>query len=106
MYQRTRVAGRQETDGVPGFRQGVHAGASAWSYDGLFRRRVRRLLRVPAARNRSRRMSDREAILRKVRESAAVKQEFFENNADRIGALCEAMAQRFIQGRKLFVMGN
>jgi D-sedoheptulose 7-phosphate isomerase len=51
-------------------------------------------------------MSAREAILRKVRESTAVQQEFFERNADRIGAVCEAMAQRFVQGKKLFVIGN
>src|SRR5215468_9080807 len=47
-----------------------------------------------------------EAILRKVRESADVKQQFFEKNAARIEALCQAMAQRFLQGKKLFVMGN
>src|SRR5262249_7394605 len=48
----------------------------------------------------------REAILRKVRESSEVKQQFFENNADEIDRMCEAMAKRFRQGRKLFVMGN
>jgi D-sedoheptulose 7-phosphate isomerase len=48
----------------------------------------------------------REAILRKVRESADVKQQFFEENAGQIEALCQAMAQRFLQGKKLFVMGN
>jgi D-sedoheptulose 7-phosphate isomerase len=51
-------------------------------------------------------MNIREAILRKVRESADVKQQFFENNAGQIEALCQAMAQRFLQGKKLFVMGN
>ena len=51
-------------------------------------------------------MNIREAILRKVRESADVKQQFFETNADQIEALCQAMAQRFLQGKKLFVMGN
>src|SRR5262249_44255413 len=34
------------------------------------------------------------------------KQQFFENNAERIDELCREMAQRFRQGRKLFVMGN
>jgi len=47
-----------------------------------------------------------EAILRKVRESADVKQQFFEKNAAQIEALCQTMAQRFLQGKKLFVMGN
>ena len=47
-----------------------------------------------------------EAILRKVRESVDVKQQFFEKNAGQIEALCLAMAQRFLQGKKLFVMGN
>jgi D-sedoheptulose 7-phosphate isomerase len=51
-------------------------------------------------------MNIREAILRKVRESADVKQQFFEKNAGQIEALCQAMAQRFLQGKKLFVMGN
>ena len=51
-------------------------------------------------------MNIREAILRKVRESADVKQQFFEKNAGQIEALCQAMAQRFRQGKKLFVMGN
>jgi D-sedoheptulose 7-phosphate isomerase len=51
-------------------------------------------------------MTPREAISRKVRESVEVKRQFFEANAEKIGALCEAMAQRFLQGRKLFVMGN
>ena len=51
-------------------------------------------------------MNSREAILRKVRESVDVKQQFFENNAEQIGRMCESMAKRFLQGRKLFVMGN
>jgi D-sedoheptulose 7-phosphate isomerase len=51
-------------------------------------------------------MNIREAILRKVRESADVKHQFFEKNAGQIEALCQAMAQRFLQGKKLFVMGN
>jgi D-sedoheptulose 7-phosphate isomerase len=51
-------------------------------------------------------MNSRDAILRKVRESVDVKQQFFEKNADEIGRLCEAMAQRFFQGKKLFVIGN
>jgi D-sedoheptulose 7-phosphate isomerase len=48
----------------------------------------------------------REAILRKVRESNEVRQQFFEANAEKIDALCRDMAKRFLQGRKLFVMGN
>jgi D-sedoheptulose 7-phosphate isomerase len=51
-------------------------------------------------------VSAREAILRKVRESIEVKQQFFEDYAEAIGRMCEAMAGRFRQGRKLFVMGN
>src|SRR5262249_26455964 len=52
------------------------------------------------------RMSSREAILRKVAESIDVKRQFFEENATRIGDLCQLMARRFVQGGKLFVMGN
>ena len=47
-----------------------------------------------------------EAILRKVRESANVKQQFFETNAAVIERLCTAMAAQFRLGKKLFVMGN
>jgi D-sedoheptulose 7-phosphate isomerase len=47
-----------------------------------------------------------EAILRKVRESASLKQQFFETNAALIERLCSAMAAHFRQGKKLFVMGN
>jgi len=47
-----------------------------------------------------------EAILRKVRESANVKQQFFETNAAVIERLSTAMAAQFRQGKKLFVMGN
>jgi D-sedoheptulose 7-phosphate isomerase len=51
-------------------------------------------------------MTSVDAILRKVAESVDVKRLFFEQNAAKIAELCEAMAQRFVQGRKLFVMGN
>lgn len=51
-------------------------------------------------------MSVRETILRKIRESQDVKQEFFETHAEEIGRMCEVMSQRFRQGKKLFVMGN
>src|SRR5262249_50595184 len=48
----------------------------------------------------------RELILRKVRESVEMKQRFFDANADEIARLCEEMARRFRQGKKLYVMGN
>jgi D-sedoheptulose 7-phosphate isomerase len=51
-------------------------------------------------------MNPREAIIRKVGESIDVKRQFFEENATRIGDMCQAMARRFLEGRKLFVMGN
>jgi D-sedoheptulose 7-phosphate isomerase len=51
-------------------------------------------------------MNMKEAILRKVRESVEMKGKFFTENAERIGVLCEQMAQRFREGRKLLVMGN
>jgi D-sedoheptulose 7-phosphate isomerase len=51
-------------------------------------------------------VNTREAIFRKVHESVEVKQQFFEHNWDQIATLCQAMAQRFLQGKKLFVMGN
>jgi D-sedoheptulose 7-phosphate isomerase len=47
-----------------------------------------------------------EAVLRKARESAAVKEEFFREEAGRIAALATAMAEAFRRGARLFVMGN
>jgi D-sedoheptulose 7-phosphate isomerase len=48
----------------------------------------------------------REAVLRKSRESAATKEKFFAEHADRIVTCCAAMAQAFDGGGRLFVMGN
>ena len=48
----------------------------------------------------------KEAILRKARESADVKEQFFRAEADRIEALVRAMAARFSDGGRLYVMGN
>jgi D-sedoheptulose 7-phosphate isomerase len=51
-------------------------------------------------------MNMKDTILRKVRESVEMNEQFFNENADRIGVLCEQMAQRFREGHKLLVMGN
>jgi D-sedoheptulose 7-phosphate isomerase len=48
----------------------------------------------------------RETILRKCRESVKVKEQFFDRYADSIGELCQKMAERFREGRRLLVMGN
>lgn len=48
----------------------------------------------------------KDAILRKARESADVKEQFFRAEADRIEALVRAMAARFSRGGRLYVMGN
>ncbi len=48
----------------------------------------------------------KDAILRKARESALVKEQFFLAEADRIEALARAMAERFERGARLYVMGN
>jgi D-sedoheptulose 7-phosphate isomerase len=45
-------------------------------------------------------------ILRKCRESMAVKEQFFTEQADRIAACAAAMARAFDDGARLFVMGN
>src|SRR5262245_37362775 len=84
----------------------MHARASAGSHDGFFRGRMCGVLRLQTARRGSKSVNIREAILRKVRESADVKQQFFEENAVQIEALCRVMAQRFLQGKRLYVMGN
>src|SRR5262245_21107981 len=89
-----------------GIWKGMHAGTPAGRDDGVFRRRLRRVFRVSPASYWSACMNTREAILRKVQESVDVKQRFFESNAARIDELCRSMAQRFLQGKRLFVMGN
>lgn len=48
----------------------------------------------------------KEAILRKARESALVKEQFFVTEADRIEALVRVLADRFERGGRLYVMGN
>ena len=48
----------------------------------------------------------KEAILRKARESAEVKEQFFRAEADRIELLVRAMASAFQRGARLYVMGN
>jgi D-sedoheptulose 7-phosphate isomerase len=48
----------------------------------------------------------KDAILRKARQSADVKEQFFRAEADRIEALVRVMAARFSDGGRLYVMGN
>ena len=48
----------------------------------------------------------KEAILRKARESAEVKEQFFRAEAARIEALVRVMAERFTGGGRLYCMGN
>jgi D-sedoheptulose 7-phosphate isomerase len=45
-------------------------------------------------------------ILRQCHEVAALKEQFFSQNADRIAECCQAMARAFDNGGRLFVMGN
>ena len=48
----------------------------------------------------------KDAILRKARESAEVKEAFFRAEADRIEALARAMAAAFERGGRLYVVGD
>src|SRR4051794_3176551 len=48
----------------------------------------------------------RAQILRKCGESIEMKQLFFTQYADEIALLCQEMARRFQNGKRLFVMGN
>jgi D-sedoheptulose 7-phosphate isomerase len=48
----------------------------------------------------------KDAILRKARESADVKEQFFRAEANRIEALARALAAAFERGGRLYVMGN
>ncbi|MGD9765537.1 MAG: SIS domain-containing protein [Candidatus Binatia bacterium] len=50
--------------------------------------------------------SMRDAIARKARESAAIKLQFFADNADLLERCAHAMAGRFRSGGRLWVMGN
>ncbi|MHA3771226.1 D-sedoheptulose-7-phosphate isomerase [Verrucomicrobiota bacterium sgz303538] len=50
--------------------------------------------------------SFRDKILRKCGESMEMKEKFFSTYADSLEAMARTMAERFQQGRKLFVIGN
>src|SRR6185369_67158 len=45
-------------------------------------------------------------VVRKARESAALKSAFFEENAARLESCAAALAERFRRGGKLLAMGN
>jgi D-sedoheptulose 7-phosphate isomerase len=48
----------------------------------------------------------REKVMRKCAESVEIKQKFFDRYADQVGELSQKMAERFLAGRRLWVMGN
>jgi D-sedoheptulose 7-phosphate isomerase len=48
----------------------------------------------------------KESVLRKCRESADMKLQFFEANADLLELVCRRLADALAAGRQLFVMGN
>ncbi len=48
----------------------------------------------------------KEAIIRKCQESIETKDSFFRDQAERITALCQVMAEAFRDGHRLFAMGN
>ena len=48
----------------------------------------------------------RAKVMRKCRESVEVKQKFFDRYADEIGELSQKMAERFLAGHRMWVMGN
>ena len=45
-------------------------------------------------------------VMRKCQESIEIKSKFFEHYAQQIGELSQKMAERFVRGRRLWVMGN
>src|SRR5215475_3778128 len=90
LHQRSDPAWSEEAARLPVFWQGMYARASARRHDGLRRGRVRRVPRVRSASRGGHLVKD--AILRKARESAEVKEQFFREEADRIEALVRAMA--------------
>jgi D-sedoheptulose 7-phosphate isomerase len=48
----------------------------------------------------------RRSLLRKCRESAEVKEQFFRDNAPLIEEVCRKIAKSLVDGHQLFVMGN
>jgi D-sedoheptulose 7-phosphate isomerase len=48
----------------------------------------------------------KESVLRKCRESAEMKEKFFDANAAAIEQVCSRLAEALASGRQLFVMGN
>lgn len=50
--------------------------------------------------------SFQESVLRKCRESAEMKEKFFQENAGALEEICGRMAQALAAGHRLFVMGN
>ena len=56
--------------------------------------------------NRTTTGTARDKIMRKCRESMEMKGKFFDLYAEQIDSLTAEMAQRFTQGKKLYVMGN
>ena len=48
----------------------------------------------------------KDALLRKCRESAEMKEKFFEANAGLIGQVCNKLAEALSAGHRLFVLGN
>lgn len=48
----------------------------------------------------------REKVMHKCRESVEIKQKFFDRYAEQIGELSQKMAEKFLAGRRLWVMGN
>ncbi|MDQ3021074.1 MAG: SIS domain-containing protein [Bacteroidota bacterium] len=50
--------------------------------------------------------SFKEKIFRKCRESSDMKVKFFDKYAEQLEDMCEVMAKRFQDGKRMFVMGN
>ena len=87
LHQRPDPARPEEAARLPGVRQPLHAEPSAGRDHGVGGGRLRRLLRVRPASRRAGDRAVKDAILRKARESADVKEQFFRAEADRIEAL-------------------
>src|SRR5204862_7582931 len=104
VHQRPNHERPKEADRLPRNLHALHAGEPAGGEHGLGGGRLRLLLRIrPAPRGGG---AVKEAILRKARESAAVKEAFFRVEAERIEVLACAMATAFERGGRLYVMGN
>src|SRR3954467_8544888 len=111
MHLRPGSEGPEEAEPVPRVWQGVHAPDAPRRDDGVGRGCLRRVLQLRTAsgfggsKGMTATAEFREAVLRKCRESADMKERFFSANADVLEDVCRRFASALSEGHQWFVMG-